>query len=194
MTAKKASRGQKPVQTGNLVSVVGTFFGVPVSVETYQDEKQALRAYEAAKKIHKTVREQENGSKVEVEETVEDKAKGCKTSCSGLPRCRFLSGTGTEDGYRLAVVRGPTYTSVPSPEPCLAYIAVNRNGMLDVTGFRDPVQMKDIYDQIRESHKDDYSFEEDDTADAYGSFSTEDISVAWGIMDIVPKNGKCTLK
>ena len=193
----KTNKTSSPRQTGNLVSVIGTFHGIPVSVETYQDEKQALRAYETAKKIHQEVKGQETNSSVRVEETLEDKVRGCKTSCSGLPRCKFKPESGTGDGYALAVVRGPTYAtyaSAPSPEPCLAYIAVNRDGRLDVTGFRDPVQMKKVYDQIRDSHKDDSSFQEDDPTDDYQAFSTEDISVAWGIMDIVPKGGKCVLR
>lgn len=191
-TTKKTQ--SSPRQTGNLVSVIGTFYGVPVSVQSYQNEKQALAAYEAAKKIHQKVVEEQTSSLVKIDETFTEKTKGCKTSCSGLPRCKFRPESGTEDPFALAVVRGPTYASVPSPEPCLAYIAVNRDGRLDVTGFRDPVQMKDIYNQIRNSHKDDSSFQEDDPADDYQAFSTEDISVAWGIMDIVPKGGKCVLK
>jgi hypothetical protein len=183
-----------PRQTGNLVSVVGTFGGVPVSVESYQNEKQALAAYEATKRIHQKVVEEQTSSLVKIDEIFTEKTKGCKTSCSGLPRCKFKPESGTADAFALAVVRGPAYASVPSPEPCLAYIAVNRGGKLDVTGFRDPVQMKNIYDQIRDSHKDDPTFVEDGPDDQYAAFNTEDISVAWGIMDIVPKGGRCVLK
>lgn len=191
MATKKASRGQKPVQTGNLVSVVGTFGKVPCSIAAYQTEKQALKAYEEAKRVHCETKSRETGSEVKAVETVEDKVRGCKTSRSGLPSCWFKPESGEPDLFGLAVVRGPVYASPPTE---ISYVAILRNGILNVVGFADASQAIETYGKIRESYNDDYAFEEDPPEEEYAAFNTEDISVARGIAAVVPKGGRCTLK
>lgn len=182
-------------QTGNLVSVVGTFGGVPVSVESYQNEKQALAAYEATKRIHQKVVEEQTSSLVKIDETFTEKTKGCKTSCSGLPRCKFKPESGTGDTFALAVVRGPAYADVPIVD--LPYVIVCMDGDLQVTLFEDTKQAYDTYEEIKNRFKGSPTFEEQERDEpGKKSFSVDEDegpSVMVGYAALVRRGESCQL-
>lgn len=178
--AKK--RNNRPRQAGNACTVVCTFHGHPCSIAVYEDDKAALRAYREDIEIHKDVASKQAGNALEAHEEYQEKSR-VKTSCSGLPRCEF------SDGYAVAVVRGPMFTTMKATMP---FIAVNYDdGRLNVVGFEDTAKAYEIYDRIRKSH-DDREVQEMHE-DSYKAFSTDEISVAVGIADVVARGDECQL-
>lgn len=183
MKKTKNKSKREPVQTGNVCTVVCTFRGVPCSINVYENDKEAVKAYNKAVSIHWDVLKQQQGYGGEMKEAFHDKRR-VKTSCSGLPHCLFES-----DGYGIAVVRGPIYTVMPKKMP---YIAVNYDdGRLQVVGFENYPEACGVYDRIKDSHKDDGIQEMRE--DTYHAFSTDEISVAIGLANVVPEGGECRL-
>jgi len=177
-------KSKEPVQTGNVTYVVTSFNGVPCAVEAYKTERQALKRYENLKSIIREVAARQTGlpvSEITVIEAVREKSR-IKTSRSGLPECVFANSNET-----LAVVRGPIYGE---PRSVLPYVAVSENGALDVVCFEGAEEAQNAYQKIRDSHAGAASFEETDTHTFTKTCSTEDISVAVGIADVIPKGGK----
>lgn len=183
MKTKSMSK-KEPVQTGNVCSVVCAFRGVPCSIDVYENEKQAIKAYHRRVDIHAEIKRRELGRDENMREEWNDRSR-VKTSCSGLPHCVF------EDGYGIAVVRGPIYATMPKEMP---FVAVNYDdGRLRVVGFENYPEALGIYDRIRESHRENNEELQEMHEDAYKAFSTDEISVAVGVADVVPKGGRCEL-
>lgn len=181
---KKTKKVKEPVQTGNVCSVVCTFRGVPCSIDVYENEKQAIKAYHRRVDIHAEIKRRELGRDEDMKEEWNDRSR-VKTSCSGLPHCAF------DGGFCVAVVRGPIYAMMPKEMP---FVAVNYDdGRLRVVGFENYPEALGIYDRIMESHKENNDEIQEMHEDTYKAFSTDEISVAVGVADVVPKGGRCEL-
>jgi len=179
---KKTKKVKEPVHAGNACSVVCAFQGVPCSIDVYENEKQAIKAYHRRVDIHAEIKRRELGRDENMREEWNDRSR-VKTSCSGLPHCVF------DDGYGIAVVRGPMYTTMKATMP---FVAVNYDdGRLNVVGFEDTAKAYETYDTILKSHDGSDIQEMEDGA--YKAFSTDEISVAVGIADVVARGDECRL-
>jgi len=176
---------RKIEQVGNVCTVVCTFHGVPCAVSVYPNERDALKAYKSQIEIHDEVAEKQAGHKVDRKESMGDKSRA-KTSCSGLPNCVF------DDGYGVAVVRGPRY-DVMKKRDKIPYVAVLWEcGDLNVTCFEDAKQAEESYKEIKEYHKNDLDMYETYYPEGK-SFSTDEISAAVGAAVMVGKGEPCQI-
>ena len=180
---KKTGKTGEPVQVCNMVSVVGTYCGQPVSVESFPDEKSAMRRYKRLKAIHAETAAQAAGKEVECTESTEPRSR-VKTSRSGLPRCVF------DGGFGITVVRGPAY-AVPPAE--LGFLAVNRDGRLEVTCFSKQWMAQSVFDEVKGSYN-PAEIESTDSGDDYRDFSSDEVSVAVGIAPLVEKEDQCRIR
>ena len=177
---------RKIEQVENVCTVVCTFHGVPCAVSVYPNDRDALKAYKSAVEVHDGVAEKQAGHKVDRKEFMGDKSR-VKTSCSGLPRCVF------EDGYGIAVVRGPRYAVKKKEPDQVPYVAVLwEYGDLNVTYFEDSKQADEAYKEIKEYHKDDLNMYETNYPEGK-SFSTDEISAAVGTAVMVRKGESCQI-
>lgn len=183
----KKTKAKLPKQVGNACHVILSFGGVPCAIDTYPDERMALKRYERLKEIEVEVSRQGNGGlDISVEEEWNDKSR-IKTSCSGLPRCRIVN-----TQLSLAVVRGPVYEFYRTPDE-IPFVAVNYDdGSLKVVAFDDKAEARKTYDTIRKGHESEME-ESTDSVNGVTGFSTDDISVAVGLAYVLHKGESCQL-
>lgn len=99
----------------------------------------------------------------------------------------------TEHEAKARKARKPAVgTRLPS---ALEYIAVCASGSLSVVCFEDKALARRTFDKIRKSYESECSLTEDaPDENGHAAFSTEDVSVAYGVADIVRKGETCLLQ
>ena len=178
---------KEPKQVGNACHVIVSFGGVPCAIDTYPDERMALKRYERLKEIEVEVSRQGNGGlDVSVEEEWNDKSR-VKTSCSGLPRCRIVN-----TQLSLSVVRGPVYEFHRTPDEIPFVAVMYHSGTLKVVAFDEKSEAKKTYEALRKEHEGDIE-ESTDEINKVTGFSNDDISVAVGVAELLHKGESCQL-
>lgn len=182
-----AGKKKELIQLDNKTCVVVGFNGVPCGIDVYPDDKSAIKRFTELVVIHTDVAKQQNGKEPVVEHLDIEKGRRVKTSRSGLPACRF------DDGFSVTVVRGPIFGKKTLPE--IEYIAVCSSGNLAVVGFEDKAQARNKFKEIRKSYEGETSLMDDPPdKDGHCAFSTDEVSVAYGVADIVRKGEACHLQ